>query len=80
MAVDVQGYFAAPSGSSSVPGLFHPISPLRICDAHGGTGTECSGAGSDNLLGANQWSRVVVSGCPTGNPSCTASVPHQRDR
>ena len=75
VAVDVQGYFAAPSGSSSVPGLFHPISPLRVCDTRNGTGTACSGAGSDNLLGANQWSRVVVSGCPTGTPSCTASVP-----
>ncbi len=75
VAVDVQGYFAAPSGTSSVPGLFHPISPLRICDTRNGTGTACSGAGSDNLLGANQWSRVVVSGCPTGTPSCTASVP-----
>jgi hypothetical protein len=75
VAVDVQGYFAAPSGSSSVPGLFHPISPLRVCDTRNGTGTACSGTGSDNLLGANQWSRVVVSGCPTGTPSCTASVP-----
>ena len=75
VAVDVQGYFAAPSGSSSVPGLFHPIAPLRVCDTRNGTGTACSGTGSDNLLGANQWTRVVVSGCPTGNPSCTASVP-----
>jgi hypothetical protein len=75
VAVDVQGYFAAPSGSSSVPGLFHPISPLRICDTRKGTETKCSGTSSDNLLGANQWTRVVVSGCPTGIPSCTASVP-----
>jgi hypothetical protein len=29
VAVDVEGYFAAPSGSSPA-GLFHPITPLRI--------------------------------------------------
>jgi len=75
VAVDVQGYFAAPSGSSSVPGLFHPIAPLRICDSRStavtGYSTECSG----DSLGQGQWEKVVVSGCPTGNPSCTASVP-----
>ena len=71
VAVDVEGYFAAPSGSSSVPGLFHPISPLRICDSRSGTGTACSG----NPLGPGQWTRVVVSGCPTGDPTCTSSVP-----
>jgi hypothetical protein len=75
VAVDVEGYFAAPVGSSSVPGLFHSISPLRICDTRHGTDTACSGTSTDNLLGAGQWTRVVVSGCPTGNPSCTASVP-----
>ena len=71
VAVDVEGYFAAPSGSSSVPGLFHPISPLRICDSRSGTGTACSGS----PLGPGQWTRVVVSGCPTGDPTCTPSVP-----
>jgi hypothetical protein len=75
VAVDVEGYFAAPAGSSSVPGLFHTIAPLRICDTRRGTGTLCSGSSADNLLGAGQWTRVVVSGCPTGNPSCTALVP-----
>ena len=75
VAVDVQGYFAAPSGSSSVPGLFHPIPPLRLCDTRKGVGTACSGTSADNLLNQNQWTRVVVSGCPTGDPSCTASVP-----
>jgi hypothetical protein len=74
VAVDVQGYFAAPSGSSPA-GLFHPISPLRICDTRAGTGTACSGTSTDNLLGQGQWTKVVVSGCPTGNPTCTASVP-----
>ena len=71
VAVDVEGYFAAASGSSPA-GLFHPISPLRICDTRAGTGTECSTAGP---LGQGLWTKVVVSGCPTGNPSCTASVP-----
>ena len=74
VAVDVEGYFAAPSGSSSVPGLFHPIAPLRICD------TRRSPARATRLLansplGPGQWTKVVVSGCPTGNPSCAASVP-----
>ena len=74
VAIDVEGYFAAASGSSPA-GLFHPIAPLRICDTRQGRGTECSGASTDNLLGQSQWTRVVVSGCPTGSPSCTASVP-----
>jgi len=72
VAVDVEGYFAAPAGSSSVPGLFHPIPPLRICDTRTGTGTACSTKGP---LGPGYWTKVVVSGCPTGNPSCGASVP-----
>ncbi len=70
VAVDVQGYFAAASGSS-VPGLFHPITPLRICDTRSGSGTACSGS----ALGQGLWTKVVVSGCPTGDPSCTQSVP-----
>jgi hypothetical protein len=74
VAVDVQGYFAAPSGSSPA-GLYHPTSPLRICDTRAGTGTACSGTSTDNLLGQGQWTKVMVSGCPTGTPSCTASVP-----
>ncbi len=74
VAIDVEGYFAAASGSSPA-GLFHPIAPLRICDTRQGRGTECSGASTDNLLGQGQWTGVVVSGCPTGSPSCTASVP-----
>jgi len=73
VAVDVEGYFAAASGD--VPGLFHPIAPLRICDTRStavtGYSTECSG----DSLGQGQWEKVVVSGCPTGDPSCTASVP-----
>ena len=71
VAVDVEGYFAPASGSSSGPGLFHPIAPLRICDTRQGSGTACSG----DSLGQGQWEKVVVSGCPTGAPSCTASVP-----
>jgi hypothetical protein len=71
VAVDVEGYFAAPGSGSTTPGLFHPISPLRICDTRSGAGTACSGS----ALGAGEWTKVVVSGCPTGDPSCTASVP-----
>ena len=70
VAVDVEGYFAAPSGSSPA-GLFHPITPLRICDTRSGSSTACSGS----ELGQGLWTKVVVSGCPTGNPSCTGSVP-----
>jgi hypothetical protein len=71
VAVDVEGYFAAPTVTSSVPGLFHPIAPLRICDTRQGSATACSGYS----LGQGQWEKVVVSGCPTGIPSCAASVP-----
>src|ERR1019366_7690518 len=68
VAVDVEGYFAAPSsGGSSVPGLFHPIAPLRICDTRAGTGTECSGS----PLGVGQWTKVTISGLPSGVPSGT---------
>ncbi len=72
VAVDVEGYFAPPSGASAVSGLFHPMPPLRICDTRAGTGTGCSGT----PLGAGQWTRVVLYGCPTGgNPSCPAAIP-----
>jgi hypothetical protein len=70
VVVDVEGYFAAPT-TSPTPGAFHSIPPLRICDTRSGMGTACSGS----ALAQGQWTKVVVSGCPTGNPSCTASVP-----
>jgi hypothetical protein len=75
VAVDVEGYFAPASVSSSVPGLFHPIAPLRICDTRSTAVTGYSTACSGDSLGQNQWEKVVVSGCPTGDPSCTESVP-----
>jgi hypothetical protein len=75
VAVDVQGYFAAPTGSSDLPGLFHPIAPLRICDTRSTAVTGYSTACSGDSLGQGQWEKVVVSGCPTGDPSCTESVP-----
>jgi len=68
VAIDVEGYFAPPAGAS---GLFHPIPPLRICDTRGGTRTVCSGT----PLGSGQWTKVVVSGCPTGIAGCSTSVP-----
>jgi hypothetical protein len=70
VVVDVEGYFAAPSGSSP-PGMFHSIPPLRLCDSRSGAGTACSGS----PLGPDQWTKVVVSGCPTNQPSCTPSLP-----
>ena len=75
IAVDVEGYFAAPVGSSGVAGLFHPIAPLRICDTRAAAGTVCSGTHSDALLGPGLWTRVVVSGCPTGDATCSSAVP-----
>ncbi|MGD1033729.1 MAG: glycoside hydrolase domain-containing protein [Candidatus Dormibacteria bacterium] len=68
VAVDVEGYFAAPTGAS---GTFHPIAPLRVCDSRSGMGTACSGT----PLTAGAWQKVVVSGCPEGDPGCTGSVP-----
>ena len=56
--VDVQGYFAPPSGSSA--GAFHSIPPLRICDLRGGTGTECAAAASNPLV-AGKWRPVKLS-------------------
>ncbi len=74
VAVDVEGYFAVPSGSSDVPGLFHPIAPFRVCDTRGtavtGYSTECSG----DSLGQGQWERVVVSGPASVPTSGAASV------
>ena len=72
VAVDVEGYFAVPSvAGSKVPGLFHPIAPLRICDTRPGTDTACSGT----PLGADEWTEVTVSGLPPGAAPGTASVP-----
>jgi len=68
VAVDVEGYFAAPAGAS---GTFHPIAPLRLCDTRSGMDTACSGT----PLTAGAWQKVVVSGCPEGDPGCAASVP-----
>ena len=72
VAADVEGYFAVPSvAGSNVPGLFHPIAPLRICDTRPGTDTACSGT----PLGAGEWTEVTVSGLPPGAAPATASVP-----
>ncbi|HXZ99241.1 MAG TPA: glycoside hydrolase domain-containing protein [Candidatus Binatia bacterium] len=72
VAIDVEGYFAAPTtAGAGIVGLFHPIPPLRICDSRPFTATACSGT----PLGAGQWTKVTVSGCPPGNPACSPSVP-----
>ena len=71
VAVDVEGYFAAASGSCPDPASSIPsprcgsATPARAA-AQRARGTR---------LGQGQWEKVVVSGCPTGSPSCTASVP-----
>jgi titin len=70
LAVDVEGYFAAPVTTPS-PGEYHSLVPLRICDSRSGTGTECSGS----PLGSGQWEKVVLSGVPAGAAAGTASIP-----
>jgi PKD repeat protein len=72
--VDVQGYFAAPSGAGQVPGEFHPMPPLRICDTRAHQDTACAGAIDEPLL-ANSWRRIVLSGLPPGAPGGTPSIP-----
>jgi len=69
--VDVEGYFAAPTGSA---GEFHSIPPLRICDSRGEQGTACAGATS-NPIQALKWRDVVLSGLPPGAPGNTPSIP-----
>ncbi|MFI5287624.1 MAG: PKD domain-containing protein, partial [Candidatus Dormibacteria bacterium] len=72
--VDVQGYFAAPGGAGEVPGEFHTMPPLRICDTRAKQNTACAGA-IDTPLGAHTWRRVVLSGLPPGAPGGTPSIP-----
>ncbi len=72
--VDVEGYFATPTGSGIVPGEFHSIPPLRICDTRAAQETECAGATSNPLAGGT-WRDVVLSGLPAGAPGGTASIP-----
>jgi len=74
VAVDVEGYFAAPGGLPGAGG-FHPMPPLRICDTRSaaavGYTTECSGI----PLGQGAWTRVVLSGLPPGAAAGTPSLP-----
>ncbi len=72
--VDVLGYFAAPGSAGEVPGEFHPMPPLRICDTRANQDTECAGA-ADTPLQANTWRRVVLSGLPPGAAGGTPSIP-----
>ena len=63
--IDVAGYFAPPAGTP-VPGLFHPIAPVRVCDTRAGTATACSGTASDNELTAGSARKVAITGLPAG--------------
>ncbi|MGD0196131.1 MAG: S8 family serine peptidase [Candidatus Dormibacteria bacterium] len=72
--VDVQGYFSRPTGSGTVPGEFHSIPPLRICDTRANQDTECAGAINDPLAGGT-WRDVVLSGLPPGAAGGTPSIP-----
>jgi subtilisin family serine protease len=72
--VDVEGYFATPTGTGTVPGEFHSIPPLRICDTRAGGGTACAGATSTPLKGGT-WRDIVVSGLPPGASGGTPSIP-----
>ena len=71
--VDVEGYFATPSGSST--GAYHPIPPLRICNSRGGTLCATATGSTSAPLVAGVWRRVVLSGLPPGAPTGTPSVP-----
>jgi hypothetical protein len=64
--VDVQGYFAAPTGPGMVPGEFHGTAPFRICDTLANTHTACAGA-ANNPLPGKTWRLVGLAG--------TASIP-----
>ena len=72
VVVDVQGYFAPPAGSGQVPGMFHSIAPLRICDTRANTHTECATT-ANNPIQANTWRKIVLSGLPAGGG--TGSIP-----
>lgn len=74
VVVDVEGYFAAPPDSGPIPGEFHSIPPLRMCDTRGGEGTACAGTAS-NPVGGGTWRDVVLTGLPPGVASGTASIP-----
>ena len=60
--VDVEGYFAPPPGSGPVPGEFHSMAPLRICDTRAKVQTKCA----IGAIGPNSWRDVVLSGLPSG--------------
>jgi subtilisin family serine protease len=70
--VDVEGYFATPTGSGIVPGEFHSIPPLRMCDTRVPSG--CNSSGSGRVSGGS-WRDVVLSGLPPGAPLGTPSIP-----
>jgi large repetitive protein len=62
--VDVEGYFAAPGGSTSL-GAFHSLAPVRICDTRANMKTECATTANNPIPGGT-WRKVVVSGLPLG--------------
>ena len=68
LVVDLEGYFAAPSGNT---GEFHPIAPLRICDTRFGQPSNVCNQGhaSDNVLNANTWMKVNVTQATGGVPN-----------
>ncbi len=74
--VDVQGYFATPTPSSTA-GEFHPIPPLRICNSRANAHTECAGATNNPLIGGH-WRDVVLSGDPPGAHGAVHPCQHSR--
>jgi len=71
--VDVQGYFAAATGSGLVPGEFHGIAPFRICDTLANTHTACAGT-TNNPLPANTWRLIGLSGTGSVPPTGAAAA------
>ena len=72
--VDVEGYFATPSGSA---GTFHPLSPIRICNTRATpSATNCT----TGTLAGGTWRKVVVSGLPPGGTGRRDTPEHDRHR
>jgi hypothetical protein len=70
VVVDVEGYYAAPSGTA---GLFNPLTPYRICDTRAGNPSGLSGTDNQCLgetVGAGGTLTIQVTGT---NPSGTSS-------
>ncbi|HYA00864.1 MAG TPA: Ig-like domain-containing protein, partial [Candidatus Binatia bacterium] len=67
LVVDVEGYFSPGTGGS---GLYHALSPIRLCDTRAGTGTPCSG----HPILAGMWAKVDLAGAGSVPSNGTAEA------